>query len=71
MAIYSCMGCESRYPGCHSVCHKYIEEKAKHDAENAEIRKKRMIECELFLMREEKVRKAMKNRWKGRKYVSR
>lgn len=40
MGIYSCKGCDSRFPGCHSTCPTYRAEKAVHDAQMAEYRKK-------------------------------
>ena len=46
MAINCCRYCVApkRHPGCHDRCAKYLEEKAKHDAEKAEADKKRRIE---------------------------
>ena len=39
--IYSCKGCEDRYPGCHDHCYKYIEEKALRDKEKKEAKLKK------------------------------
>lgn len=36
--IKSCKDCTERYIGCHSVCEKYLSEKAKNDKHKAEIR---------------------------------
>ena len=41
--IYSCKGCEDRYPGCHDHCYKYIEEKALRDKEKKEAKLKKSI----------------------------
>lgn len=37
--IFSCKGCEKRYPGCHAVCETYKQEKAELDASKEEMRK--------------------------------
>lgn len=39
--IYSCKGCEDRYPGCHDHCEKYIEEKAICDKKKKEAKLKK------------------------------
>lgn len=30
-----CMGCEKRYPGCHSKCESYLNAKAEYEKEKA------------------------------------
>lgn len=30
--VFSCYGCEKRYPGCHDTCEKYKAERAAHEA---------------------------------------
>lgn len=44
MRIKCCEHCvpPDRHAGCHSVCEKYVEEKAKWDKQKEEIDKKRM-----------------------------
>lgn len=68
MAIECCHYCVApkRYPGCHDHCHEYIEQKAKHDAEKAEIDKKRAVNLGIYTQRGNKVYEARKRRWKGR-----
>ena len=41
--ISCCQNCPDRYPGCHSHCEKYIQEKAEYDATMAEKRKEAEI----------------------------
>ena len=36
---FTCRGCENRYPGCHSKCEKYKQERAEYDRLRAEHRK--------------------------------
>ena len=47
--IRCCYGCVApeRYPGCHDHCPKYAEDKARHDAEKAEIDRLKYIEAGL------------------------
>jgi hypothetical protein len=42
--ITCCLGCVDRNPGCHSVCEKYIQQRAELDESKAEDRKKHNIE---------------------------
>ena len=44
MSSFSCKGCDSRKPGCHATCDKYIAEKKAWDELQAQIRKKKNIE---------------------------
>ena len=62
MAITCCKGCVApdRYPGCHSTCSTYIQEKAAYDARMAEHRKSRDIAEGLNAQKFEAVRKAAK-----------
>jgi hypothetical protein len=66
VAIYCCKGCVApkRYPGCHAVCPEYIAEKAKHDEEQAAIRKKKETQDGLNSMVFVGVEKARKARRK-------
>ena len=41
-AFEACHYCEDRYPGCHSVCPKYIKEKADWEAAKQIIAKNRV-----------------------------
>ena len=45
--ITCCLGCVDRNPGCHSVCEKYIQQRAELDASKAEERKKHSVEVGL------------------------
>ena len=65
MTIYSCKGCEKRYPGCHGRCEAYLSEKAKHDALKAENDRKKAIVGGVLSQRSEGVYKATKHRRKG------
>jgi len=38
--ITCCKDCADRVPGCHGTCEKYLKQKAEHDAEKAEAKKK-------------------------------
>lgn len=68
MAIFSCKGCvpPQRYPGCHSHCSRYLEEKAKYDALKEEDRKKRDVSGLIYDQRSDRVYKALKRRRDGR-----
>lgn len=63
MPIYSCKSCvpPTRYPGCHSKCPNYLEEKAKHDALKAEHDRKQAIDHGIRCQREAKVYQALRN----------
>jgi hypothetical protein len=64
--IRCCYGCiaPKRYPGCHAQCQEYIKEKAVHDAQHEEERKKKEIRNGITIQRAAGVRNALK---KGRK----
>jgi putative component of membrane protein insertase Oxa1/YidC/SpoIIIJ protein YidD len=70
MAIKCCYGCvpPKRTPTCKfdGTCNKYAEAKKKHDAEKAEIDKKRAVNLGIYTQRGNKVYEARKRRWKGR-----
>lgn len=68
MAIWCCNGCVApeRYPGCHSHCPKYIEEKKIHDAQREAERLKRSVSRGVYAQRSHAVHKATKG-WR-RKY---
>ena len=36
---FTCHGCQRRQAGCHACCETYREEKVRHDAQKAEIKK--------------------------------
>ena len=61
MAINCCHGCvaPNRHPGCHGSCPEYIKEKAVHDAQMAEIYKKKRISQGLSAQRTRAVSKAV------------
>jgi hypothetical protein len=61
-----CYQCPDRKPGCHSVCEKYKEWKAEHDAKQAAIRAKRDMEYEINAASVSGKIKALKRRenWK-------
>lgn len=42
--IYCCKDCPDRYPGCHSECQKYKEQKRKQDEINEKIKKEKAKE---------------------------
>lgn len=64
MAIHCCKGCVApkRYPGCHAVCQEYIADKARHDEEQAAIRKIKETQDGLDSMMLAGVEKARKAR---------
>ena len=66
--IYSCKGCEKRYPGCHGKCEAYLADKAKHDALKAEYDRKKAIENIIVGQVIECTRRSMKRRRKGGSY---
>jgi hypothetical protein len=70
MTTFSCKGCvpPQRYPGCHSKCPKYLEEKAKHDALKAEYDRKRAIDSGIMSQISDGVHKTIKHRRKGKWY---
>lgn len=63
-AITCCRNCDKRYPGCHSQCPEYIEEKANYDAKKAEYNKKADVYSAIYGNRCKKVNKALKKRRK-------
>lgn len=67
MAIYSCMGCvpPKRYPGCHSHWPEYAKEKAQHEKDTAEYKKKMLTEASITTQKINGVARA--NRRKGKK----
>ena len=62
MAIYSCMNCQNRYPGCHDHCQKYQAEKAAHEKEKAARDFQRQIKGGLVEQRSKGVYKAMSSK---------
>ena len=64
MAIYCCKGCVApkRYPGCHSTCQEYIEQKETHEKRRAEIAKQNEIDYAIMADRGKKVYNALKDR---------
>lgn len=70
MAIKCCYGCVApkRYPGCHSHCPEYIEEKAKDEAAKAAYMKRAAVDRAIADQRGRAVRRAMKDRRKGKYY---
>ena len=67
--IYCCKGCEApkRYPGCHSVCQEYLEQKAEHDKIKEVRDKEHHISCGIYQERGKKVYNAMKS-YRGSKW---
>lgn len=58
--IFSCMGCENRYPGCHAVCETYKQEKAELDKSKEEMRKVLAINRGIKSQKFDGIQKAMK-----------
>jgi hypothetical protein len=60
--IWCCKECVApkRHPGCHDRCPEYIEQKAIHEAERAEKRRKKAIEDGLDAQLASGVRRANK-----------
>jgi hypothetical protein len=67
MAIDCCNGCvpPERNAWCHGYCKKYIEQKAKHEAEKAEADKQRHIGGDIYAQRSKRVYQAIKKQRKG------
>ena len=59
---FSCHGCQKRYPGCHSSCEAYKQEKARYDEKKAEADKLKAIKGELFCQRNDAVIRARRKR---------
>ena len=60
---FSCKGCPTRAPGCHSQCEKYIAEKKAHEEKMDEYRKWKGIQLGLDqheIKNVERVRKRMR-----------
>ena len=64
MPINSCKGCVApeRHPGCHDHCHKYLEAKAEHDRLKAIHDREKDINIGIYIDRNSKVYKAMRDR---------
>lgn len=69
MSNFTCKGCGSRFPGCHSRCEKYIAEKKAWDEKMAEYRKQYNIKGGLDEQMYDGIRRG--NRKKGRQGASR
>jgi hypothetical protein len=55
--ITCCKDCPDRYPGCHGSCEKYKEQRAKYDAEKAEVMKRFNVACGLYEQKSKSVYK--------------
>lgn len=62
---FSCHGCEKRAAGCHATCDTYKEEKARYDAQKAEIDKKKAINDGIYRQRSKAVAKVTKRKVYG------
>lgn len=62
---FSCHGCEKRTAGCHAACETYKEEKARYDAQKAEIDKQKAIKDGVYRQRVRAVAKATKRKVLG------
>ena len=64
IGICSCKDCVApkRYPGCHSVCREYLEQKAEHDRLKAIHDKEKQINLGIYIDRNTKIYNAMKDR---------
>lgn len=64
MAIRCCYGCVApkRHEGCWGHCPEYIQEKAKHDAQNEAIRKQNAISYGITVQKAAGVTRALKKR---------
>ena len=61
--IFSCKGCQDRYPGCHSKCAKYIEEKAEYEKQKAALKSdKEALEYTIAGIRRNRDREARRRR---------
>ena len=58
-----CKGCDSRFPGCHSQCEKYLKEKAEYDALMKAEQKKKDVGMALWIDRSDKVSRAKSRRY--------
>jgi hypothetical protein len=59
---FSCKGCDKRFPGCHSQCETYKQEKVEYDALKAAADKKRQISNGLTDQRNKALSKAMRGK---------
>ena len=64
MGISSCKDCVApkRYPGCHSVCQEYLEQKVEHDRLKAIHDREHRVTVDIYTSRNEKIYQAMKDR---------
>lgn len=60
--IYSCKGCQQRYPGCHSKCETYKIEKAAHDEQKKALKRESEIRQGLYAQRSYAVTRATNRR---------
>lgn len=65
MSYFTCDGCGKRYPGCHSHCIDYAIDKAFHEAEKADRRRKKNIEDGISSQQAAAVEKVRKGKRKG------
>lgn len=67
MKVFSCNGCGKRYPGCHSSCMDYAIDKAFHEADKADKRRKKAIQEGISCQQAAAVEKVRKGK---RKHVN-
>ena len=67
--IYCCKGCVApkRFPGCHSVCPEYLEQRAEYDKLKAEYDRKKDVTTAINIDRAKKVYNSLKG-LRTRKY---
>lgn len=57
---FSCHGCQKRFPGCHSTCPEYTQEKAEHEKRRTQEAKERAVQLGLAAQRSMAVHRAFK-----------
>ena len=66
IGIFTCKDCKSRYPGCHSKCAKYQEERKAYEEAKEEKRKQDSLRAGLDHQRNTSIRRALRKHNPGK-----
>ena len=65
---FTCMGCPTRHPSCHSECEKYLAEKKAHEERLENERQRKSVEQGLYMQRRTGVENAKRRAKYAKKY---
>ena len=67
---FTCKGCQTRHPTCHSECEKYIAEKKAHEERMEAQRKQTVIAQGLYIEKDSNVQKALRRAKHAKRYFT-